>query len=584
MSKRKTDSNTRESDMDSVSVICKDFNSTTQTSINTISPRVSTETLNSDQTINDLNSVCVKIETDELCNMATDFYSVCAEREQVLFENRHPDCKKQDGFNLIHEQTGSQCLQLDQDNTKQYGLTSECVKSEQAECEVMHQDVIRQACFNSVCVNKITTDNSNAYTAQDEHHSVCWKTHQSLNPNTDQRYITTSDLNADTENGNIAANDNNALSGYTYSKTSKNQAKLADLNAVFLTREENNLSNIDQFCAGQTVVVKRTKIDHFSNPTVGRHSSVEKDDSEICIERDKRKSKSCHSTDSASKKVRGQGLSKGVVQPRCVPARVKAVTWTVPLSLEPAKMKLEEKGDPVKKVKRMKKAKTPEKDKTEYSLQERNLASYCGECKKEFAGDCPVHGPYNDIPDKEVCSKAFKRSGDFEKHMRIHTEEGPYKCEECGYSCKFRSHLKMHMTIHTGERPYKCKECSYSCKLRGHLKIHMRIHTEERPYKCEVCSKAFNQRGGLKTHMMIHTEKRPCKCDVCGYASNHSGHFKTHMMMHTREKPYKCEVCGYACNQSCHLKRHMPIHAGTTQYKYEESLKGVVIHVTRVVT
>ncbi|KAH3790755.1 hypothetical protein DPMN_168962 [Dreissena polymorpha] len=63
----------------------------------------------------------------------------------------------------------------------------------------------------------------------------------------------------------------------------------------------------------------------------------------------------------------------------------------------------------------MNKAKSPEKEKTEYSLQEKNQAScmnleprdndhflYCGECNKEFEGHFPVHGPYTYIQDKEV--------------------------------------------------------------------------------------------------------------------------------------------------------------------------------------
>ncbi|XP_052215353.1 uncharacterized protein LOC127833889 isoform X4 [Dreissena polymorpha] len=417
MGKPNTESNARESDMDNKSVIINNVDSTTQ-SVNTtcICASVSSETLNPDQTINDFNSVCVKIETDEWYNTAEDFYSVCSKPEQVLWENRHPDCKKQDGSNLVHEQTGSQCLQMDKDNTKQYGFTSDCVKSEQPECEVMHQDFTRQP----VCVNKNTT--AHAYTAQFQLHSVCGKTKQSLNPNTDQSYPTTNDLNyecsiakqyikTETDTGNTTANDHNDLCDHKYKKTPENQAELADLNSVFLTRKEIELSYVDQYCARPTVDGETLTIDHYSNLNVQRHSISENDDSEIFIERLKRKRKSCHSTHPATKKC--QGSSTGKVQPKGAPARDNAVTRSVPL--KPAKKKLTKKGDRVKKVKGMNKAKTPEKDKTEYSLQERNLAScmklelpdndhflYCGECNKGFEGNCPVYGPYYYIQDKEV--------------------------------------------------------------------------------------------------------------------------------------------------------------------------------------
>ncbi|KAH3749527.1 hypothetical protein DPMN_184025, partial [Dreissena polymorpha] len=354
MRKRKTESNAWESDLKKKHTIRKDFDSKTKTSVNTISARISSEKFYLDQTIDDLNSVCVKIETDERYNMASDFNSVCAKPEKVLWEESHPDCNKQEGF------------------------TSKCVKSEQMECEVMPQDVTSQACFNSLCVNKITTSNSNA---QDELHSVCLATQQFLNPTTDQGYKTTYDFNnecgiakqyikTETDNGNTTSNDHNALCDHTYSKTPENRAKLADLNSVYLTREEIDLSNVDEYCAKSAVGGGTIQMDQYSNLNVPRHSNSKKDEE-------------------------------------------NAVTRTAPPFLEPAKIKLEENGDRVEK--RIKKKRSPEKDKTEYSLQERNLSScmnlepcdndhflYCGECNKEFEGDCPVHGPYNYIQDKEV--------------------------------------------------------------------------------------------------------------------------------------------------------------------------------------
>ncbi|XP_052228058.1 histone-lysine N-methyltransferase PRDM9-like isoform X6 [Dreissena polymorpha] len=98
-------------------------------------------------------------------------------------------------------------------------------------------------------------------------------------------------------------------------------------------------------------------------------------------------------------------------------AKENAVKRTIPHYLKPAKRKLDEKGDRKTKEKRLKKTKKTEEDKIEYSLRERSAAScmnleppdddhflYCQECKKDFEGDCPVHGPYHYIQDKEVVS------------------------------------------------------------------------------------------------------------------------------------------------------------------------------------
>ncbi|KAH3693943.1 hypothetical protein DPMN_081382 [Dreissena polymorpha] len=62
----------------------KEFDSTIQTDANSISTRVGAETLNSDQTLHEVNSVCVKVEADEWRDVAALFYSGCAKSEQVL--------------------------------------------------------------------------------------------------------------------------------------------------------------------------------------------------------------------------------------------------------------------------------------------------------------------------------------------------------------------------------------------------------------------------------------------------------------------------------------------------------------------
>lgn len=70
------------------------------------------------------------------------------------------------------------------------------------------------------------------------------------------------------------------------------------------------------------------------------------------------------------------------------------------------------------------------------------------------------------------CSKSFTHRGDFNKHIRTHTGEQPYKCEICNKRFAHTSNLNRHLKVHSGDRPYVCTVCNKNFNRKDKLDLH----------------------------------------------------------------------------------------------------------------
>lgn len=50
-----------------------------------------------------------------------------------------------------------------------------------------------------------------------------------------------------------------------------------------------------------------------------------------------------------------------------------------------------------------------------------------------------------------TCDKAFVQISHLIHHLRIHSEENSYECNECGKAFSWKSHLVGHQKIHNGK-------------------------------------------------------------------------------------------------------------------------------------
>ncbi|KAJ6635989.1 Zinc finger protein [Pseudolycoriella hygida] len=141
----------------------------------------------------------------------------------------------------------------------------------------------------------------------------------------------------------------------------------------------------------------------------------------------------------------------------------------------------------------------------------------------------------------DICGRLFPDISAVIRHSKTHTNEGKrFFCSVCNSGFNKKTNLEFHLRIHTNERPYKCEQCPKSFAHVSGLNCHRRVHTGERPYKCPFCTKSYAHSTDLRRHRRTHGyEEKRFTCDLCNKQFFENKFLKTHMRIHHRDRCFE---------------------------------------------
>lgn len=105
-----------------------------------------------------------------------------------------------------------------------------------------------------------------------------------------------------------------------------------------------------------------------------------------------------------------------------------------------------------------------------------------------------------------ICSKYFASPEEVEKHLKFNRHRYRFYCPGCARGFPFANNMIAHGKKCKKARVYECFMCHRLYRLST-LEIHMRTHSGQKPYKCDECPKRYAYLNDLNEHLKVHAER-----------------------------------------------------------------------------
>ncbi|XP_031619231.1 zinc finger protein 91 [Contarinia nasturtii] len=199
----------------------------------------------------------------------------------------------------------------------------------------------------------------------------------------------------------------------------------------------------------------------------------------------------------------------------------------------------------------------------------------CKQCdfRTQYQAECIFHEmlhKWNICNDSKMpcpmCNRTFGKNS-LRMHLRMHTNERIFKCDQCDMKFTRKANLKEHIQrIHLKmkkSKPNKPSSTAAANRLKQKSSSSP-YSNEQQLFGCSICEKRFRKKSLLEQHMHCHREMitvRSFKCPEqnCLFSGRSAAELRVHKSTHSNEKNYCCTVenCDYRTKTNALLNRHI---------------------------